>query len=268
MSVLGRSYIRVVFVTIGAGLLAAALLQGTQHPADTRPHLIAPIFLDTGPHGIRSLLYFAFVGDGDSFYPPDDEYDQTDRRFYVREYHPSGESNCVAGYPAYPNEVNVKWPTLDLAIGQCTENAWLRIRFQEVRQFHAFVETTHRSRDVPPFLTQVVAPTREFRLIARTETGIAIVNPTDKAQDVTVVYTHGGTPPLTSRQNTLTIDPWAKVSRFLSELVDLEDLDDPPWGVVQVQGETEIAVAAVAYSRETDWFQTLLVSPQPSSSTQ
>ena len=101
-------------------------------------------------------------------------------------------------------------------------------------------------------------------------TGIAIVNPTEESQEITIRFYQSGIPPLDIRESVLTIPRQSKVSRYLSDLVDLEGLEDTLTplrkhnaGVVRIQGETEIAVAAVQVSEATQWFQTVLVSPEP-----
>lgn len=94
--------------------------------------------------------------------------------------------------------------------------------------------------------------------------------PSCVSQAVTIRFYQSGIPPLDIRESVLTIPRQSKVSRYLSDLVDLEGLEDTSTplrkhnaGVVRIQGETEIAVAAVQVSEATQWFQTVLVSPEP-----
>lgn len=120
----------------------------------------------------------------------------------------------------------------------------------------------------PP--VQLIAPI--FPQIDGLESSLyfAIVNPTEESQEITIRFYQSGIPPLDIRESVLTIPRQSKVSRYLSDLVDLEGLEDTSTplrkhnaGVVRIQGETEIAVAAVQVSEATQWFQTVLVSPEP-----
>lgn len=249
-----------VFLMFMSGVLTDSSAQETQ------PHLIAPIFPQIG--GLESKLYFALVGGGDSRRTLPDG--TRVPGIQVDEYQESWMNpalSCGADYLPEPNNVIVHHRILSLDVGLCTANGWLRVHYSGgIHTTHGYVLTRHEDRDDEPFITPLVRPAAVFRLIVtgapHEETGIAIVNPTEVAQAVTVTYYQSGQPPLLTRQGKVTIDPWSKVSRFLSDLVDLEGLDDIG-GAVRIQGETGVAVAAVRYSRKTKWFQAVPVSAEP-----
>ena len=58
-----------------------------------------------------------------------------------------------------------------------------------------------------------------------------------------------------------------RMSRFLSELVPLEEYDAPSSGIgglVHIQGETQIAVGTLNFFRETRFFGGIPVGTEPS----
>lgn len=122
-----------------------------------------------------------------------------------------------------------------------------------------------------------VEPARTFRLFARrfteSETGVVVVNPTEEDQTVTVRFY----PSVTGRpqpvlEQTWTIQRRHRLSRFLSELVTLEDevfnhLGNVS-GVMRITGETSIAVGALEFNYRTGRFRSTPVVvevPEPQS---
>lgn len=137
---------------------------------------------------------------------------------------------------------------------------------------HAFVKIRHERIPRPDIIVAAVRPARSFRMIVEEyegeSTGISIVNPTPRPQEVTIEFRQNNHPDYEVRKNSLSIDPWKKASRFLHEFVDMEGLEVHPGfpyvkGVVLVRGQTEIAVGAVEYSRKTDWFSAVPVKSEP-----
>lgn len=246
-------------------IVAIAILTGCIQAAEHGPdpvQLVAPIFPQIG--GLDSRLYFALVSDKE--YPRATPDDILIPGIHIEEYQETyGDParGCGVDHAPDSNHVMFHHGVLDLTVGTCTENGFLLVRFRGDREIHAYVKTWHEDFPDDPFLTQAVRPAAAFRLIVEGQmTGIAIVNPTDSDQKVTVKFYQSNSDSLKMRESVLTIKRWSKVSRFLSELFDLEGLD-LPWGVVRIQGETEIAVAAVQISSKTQRFQTILVSAEP-----
>ena len=156
-----------------------------------------------------------------------------------------------------------------------TDNGWAKITFPDFAEVYAVNTTWDRKRPGLYVESQVVEPANAFRLFARLteegETGIAIVNPTDAAQSVTVTFYEHGPESGRVSNRTWEIEAQSKLSRFLRELVPLGG-DPPPStisaepirfnGVVRVQGQTVIAVGALWFSRETEWFSSVIVTTE------
>ncbi len=122
-----------------------------------------------------------------------------------------------------------------------------------------------------------VEPARTFRLFAHrfteSETGVVVVNPTEEDQTVTVRFypsVSGRTQPVL--EQTWTIQRRHRLSRFLSELLPLEDeifnhLGHVS-GVMRITGETSIAVGALDFNYRTERFRSTPVVaevPEPQS---
>lgn len=166
-------------------------------------------------------------------------------------------------------------------------NGWVELTYPAGRELHAVVKVVyHGDRNGVGFTeTEMIVPTVEpapaFRLQAIrtkwTETGIAVINPTDEPQDVTVVFYPSqwdGILPQhiwtvgPSLQRTWTVGPRHRLSQFLSEFVDLEEVlpfQDHDWvqGVVRVIGEADIAVGALDFNHGTGRFTGVPVSAEP-----
>ena len=222
---------------------------------ETWPHLIAPIFPQS--EDLDSDLYIAVGECGNS-------------RLDLDEYNSIGISRYGASYPVEDNEVTVHHGHVDFATGGYIVNGWIRIRYPEIHLVHAMVKTWRRSHPETPFISQVVRAAPVFRLIGevspRGETGISIVNPTPNLQSVKITFHQVGAFEQFQRRGYVELDKWQKASRFLSELVDLEGLERNSrggiQGLVRIEGEEEIAVAAVGYSRATNWFHTVPVAAE------
>ena len=100
------------------------------------------------------------------------------------------------------------------------------------------------------------------------QTALVIVNPTEETQTVTVTfYSRDLEDPL---REMVRIEPLHSLSRFLSELVPVDEhLDHRDKelgrvgfirGLVEVSGETEIAVGALDFFRESGRFRSVPVS--------
>ena len=150
-------------------------------------------------------------------------------------------------------------------------NGWARIFVPKNRQVHAVYGAGHyreRGRSVS-FIAR--PPARVFRFVggydsrphpsvndANHDTGLSIVNPTDTEQTVRVTFHRtyprdsDGEPPTIPRtvQGTVKIPAMHRVSRFLTELVPIQEKfpgEHVLGGVIRVEGETEISVAALHY---------------------
>ena len=162
--------------------------------------------------------------------------------------------------------------------GNWIGNGWVRLTYPSNRELQA---TSHISsyRDGEfafTALSSAVKPSSDFRFYGvrcdGEETGISIVNPTSQAQTVTVRFHPGWLTPVTNQrpgsiERTWEIAAMHRMSRFLSELVPLEEYDAPSGGIgglVHIQGETQIAVGALNFSRETGFFGGAPVSAEPS----
>ena len=231
--------------------------EGPPFPDDPN-QLIAPIFpQDIGD--VDSELYVT-ISEGERF-PLD-----------WREFYSDGTTETGFIYADIGvNTVLTHSGWADLT-GRYVPNGWIRIRYPEPDRVHAFVKIRHRRIPLREVLVQAVRPARAFHMIIEEyegeSTGISIVNPTPKSQRVTIQFQESNYPNYEVRQTYLRIDPWKKESRFLHEFVDMEGLEIHPSfpyieGVVLVRGQTEIAVGAVEYSRERNWFSTVLVKPEP-----
>lgn len=155
--------------------------------------------------------------------------------------------------------------------GPFTDNGWAKISFLADLDLYAVNTTWDRKRPGLHVESQVVTPASAFRVFARTtaegETGIAIVNPTETAQSVSVTFHEHYPRSGRISGKTWEIEARNKLSRFLSELVPLEENPDLTTtaegirinGVVRIQGESVIAVGALWFSRATQWFSSTLV---------
>ena len=169
------------------------------------------------------------------------------------------------------NSFYVMYPVDDIG-GSYVGNGWARILVPENRQIHAEFSVGHKRepRRVARFIA--MPPARSFRLWGRntddrrgpwedgsnTDIALSIVNPTDEEQTVTVTFHRvdpsdsDGEPPRIPRtiQGELKVPAMHRVSRFLAELVPIgEKYPEEQYlrGVVRIEGETEIAVAALQY---------------------
>ena len=168
-------------------------------------------------------------------------------------------------------------------------NGWVRLTYPSNRHLHAVshLHLTVYSKPRVEFETMIraVEPARAFRFVARqvghAETGIAIINPMDQTQDVTVRFYPTSTPyrhlPEVLEQ-TWTVEPGHRLSKFLTEIVPWSEITpvnevlatvDQPWrisGVARVIGETEVAVGALDFYRRIGRFVGVPVSaesPEP-----
>lgn len=159
-------------------------------------------------------------------------------------------------------------PFLDIVGYDFIGNGWARIHVPQDREFHATYTVHERSNEDNQATWTAAPPGRAFRLWGRYNSGeslgLAIVNPTETEQTVVVEFhrtdPHAGDTsakhlPLVFRGE-LTIPPMGRVSRFLTEIVILPEVESIPHqesigGVVRVSGETEIAVAALQFQWRT-----------------
>ena len=170
------------------------------------------------------------------------------------------------------NSIEYLAPFFDIA-GNTPEvgSGWARIFVPKNRQVHAVYGAGHhreRGRSVS-FIAS--PPARVFRFVgsydrrphpskndANHDTGLSIVNPTDTEQTVRVTFHRtyprdsDGEPPTIPRtiQGTVKIPAMHRVSRFLTELVPIQEKfpgEHVLSGVIRVEGETEISAAALYY---------------------
>ena len=226
------------------------------YTVDPEQQLVAPIFPQSTGYksGFDSTLYLT-AGTGEK------------STIRLREFNQQGASRVSIGGTILPHEVFEHEGDVGEFTGYRIENGWIRILHAERHLVHGFVAVRDQGRNLTPFVAQVVQPTRTFRLIGEVspngETGISIVNPTSHLQSVKVTFHQVDPFDQSQRTGHVQLDSWQKRSRFLSEFVDLSDLErdhrDTLQGVVQIEGENEIAVGAVRYVPKTQWFQTVLV---------
>lgn len=152
--------------------------------------------------------------------------------------------------------------------GNFIGNGWVRLTYPADRELRATSHiTTYRDGDRTfTAFCSAVEPASDFRFHGRRvdgeETAVSIVNPTGSDQSVTVRFHPGWLTPVTNQrpgsiEKTWEIAAMHRMSRFLSELVPLDEYDVPSDGIgglVHIQGETQIAVGALNFSRKTRFF--------------
>ena len=162
--------------------------------------------------------------------------------------------------------------------GTWVDNGWARVLYPEGRDVRVVATMVVEDDPERSANFSAVPPASSFRLVAwlregpsdpyspQGETAVVIVNPTEGAQDVTLVF-HGrdfrgpGIASFSVRES-VRIDARHSLSRFLTELVpSAEDYVDEGTvkGILQVSGETEIAVGALDYFRDTGRFRSVPV---------
>ena len=164
-------------------------------------------------------------------------------------------------------------------------NGWVRLTYPANRQLHAVAHLGLYPDSRKVFGTQVraVEPAVAFRFVARqvghAETGIAIINPTEETQNVTVRFypMPSGHRHLPILEQTWTVEPGHRLGKFLTELVPWNQI--PPVnevvpadqhrhgrfisGVARVIGQTSIVVGALDFYRRTGRFVSVPVSAEP-----
>ncbi len=165
-----------------------------------------------------------------------------------------------------------------LYLGETIENGWARIVHPENRNLHA-VSTVYKYRNDPAATLSsaasaaAVEPAPAFRFFGfrwdreDQETAISIVNPTHDEQGVRVqMYVTYGKPLRRPVEARWTIAPMSRLSRFLSELIPLEESVGNPHhfgGIVRIIGESRIAVGALGFSHETGDIRHVPVVAEP-----
>ena len=155
--------------------------------------------------------------------------------------------------------------------GNWIGNGWVRLAYPSNRELLATSRiTSYRDRELGA-MSSAVKPSSDFRFYGvrwdGEETGISIVNPTSHEQTVTIRLHQWKDGSLVVIENTWEIAPMNRLSRFLSELVPLGDYADNSGnisGLVHVQRGTQIAVGALNFSRDTEFFGGIPVSAEPS----
>ena len=175
------------------------------------------------------------------------------------------------------NQIQVN-PVADMDQG-FVDDGWAKLTYPANRQIHA-VSVLENYRNLAlsaQFLA--VAPTREFRLFGwyrrderpdfpRAETALIIVNPTQHRQAVQVSMHLRYPDPEKVVVQEWEVGPRQRLSRFISELLPLEDEVEDPWhviGSVRVRGETVIAVNALNFYWKTGNFVSVPVVAVPTS---
>ena len=253
------------------GLLLLPLLLATGHsPLTTtdpplRKILIAPIYPQTWP-----LVTYAEVFDIQGRHTRFDVHEFTEKGGYVLGggvHHTAGSNNAATVSFFHDFE------------GRALGNGWARFTyFDKDRDLRAVCRIVKYEGSKPKFTALVsgVKPAGRFRLYAQRvdgfETAISIVNPTEADQEVTVRFHAGWVPRSNTRpdppfvEKTWTLGPMTRLSRFLTELVPIEGyypVEDAPFGLVEVQGATQIAVGALEFDHDTGFFQGAPVFVQP-----
>lgn len=166
-------------------------------------------------------------------------------------------------------------------------DGWARLFVPENRQIHAEFSVSHQRERGQSASFIAVPPAKVFRLWGRywflppesgpeqnTDIALSIVNPTDAEQTVIVTFHRtyprdsDGEPPTLPRtiQGGLKIPAMHRMSRFLAELVPIREKFPEEFslrGVVRIEGETEIAVAALQYYWNIPYFRGIPVSAEP-----
>lgn len=167
-----------------------------------------------------------------------------------------------------------------LYLSETIHNGWAWIVYPENRKLLA-VSTVLKYRDDPTSTlssaasSAAVEPAPAFRLFGfrwdkdDQETAISIVNPTHEEQRVRVqMYVMYGKPLRRPVEARWTIAPMSRLSKFLSELIPLEESVGNPHhfgGIVRIFGQTRIAVGALGFSHETGDIRHVPVVAEPQS---
>ena len=253
------------------GLLLLPLLLATGHSplTTTAPPskiLIAPIYAQTWPL-VTQVTLFEAHGRAMSF----DLHEYTEGGAYILGggvHHSLGNnsSKTISFFHDFS--------------GRRLGNGWARYTYEgQDRKLEGFVTVAKYKQPTPEdgherevtARTRAVEPARSFRLVAYRdsieETAVSIVNPTEVDQDVTIRLYRGWTQrDRWSVEKTWTISRMARLSRFLSELLPIEDYANRhgvTYGIVRIQGETWIAVGALGFDHETGEFWGLPVFAEP-----
>ena len=160
-----------------------------------------------------------------------------------------------------------------LFLHKTIENGWAWLIYPSNRKLHA-VSTVWKYKDDEIEYTAssaAVEPATAFRFGASRwegrETAISIINPTENDQEVTIqMYAMYGKPLRRPIEASWTIGPMGRLSRFLSELLPLEESVGNPHdvgGVVRIIGESLIAVGALGFSHETGEIWNIPVVAEP-----
>ena len=202
----------------------------------------------------------------------------------VEEVKPNGHVNVGTSLPGGIEE-NDWWDVSASAFlaEKYPENGWARITYPADRNVRAVA--TMASKDDPEISTKFVAvpPVPSFRLMAwrmdrnsdryypRGETAIVIVNPTEEEQRVDIVFYgrdfRSGQGHTDFRTRTWRyIGPYQSLSRFLTELVSSVmnySRDGFIKGILEITGETVIAVGALDFFRNTGQIRGIPVEVAP-----
>lgn len=162
--------------------------------------------------------------------------------------------------------------------GDWVDHGWARLTYPADRELHVVATVEDYRAGEKSANVTAVAPGPAFRLSGwyRTveiepggETALAIVNPTESRQNVTVVFHRRYPEPRKMISRTWTIEAMHRMSRFLSELVPAAREKTQAeccqaYGVIHIQGESLIAVGALEFFWETGHFRSVpIVATSP-----
>ena len=251
-------------VTIGLVLLA--LVTSGTVPGQPQPEtktLIVPIYFQARPFDTTFIITEA---SGRQVDVDVEEYTSTGRRTVSKSFAGGVEEN---GWWFVFASLDLTPPWID--------NGWAKIIYPEDRDVR--VVATMHNKNIPESDSNftAVAPSPSFRLLAhstsRSETAIVIVNPTEEEQDLALLF-YGWDRRKDQGRTKFRAQGWARVapkhslSRFVTELVPqvstYANEAGSIGGLLKISGDTEIAVGALDYYRESGRFKSVPVFSETS----
>ncbi len=195
--------------------------------------------------------------------------------FWVREYTEAGDFVHGEGEERFLAEDASEGISFHpLFLHTTIKNGWALLLHPSNRKLHA-VSTVWKYNDdtiESRVSSAAVEPAAAFRFggfrVEDRETAVSIINPTGHDQRVTIqMYAMRGKPLRRPIEASWKIGPMDRLSRFISELLPLEESVGNPrdvGGIIRVAGESRIAVGALGFSHGTGkiWHVPVVAEPQ------
>jgi hypothetical protein len=246
---------------VALGLVLLALVASGTTPGQPQPEtktLIVPIYFQVRPFDTTFIITEA---SGRQVDVDVEEYTSNGRQTVSKSFDGGVEEN---GWWFVFASLDLTPPWID--------NGWAKIIYPEDRDVR--VVSTMYDKNIPESGSNFTAvpPSPSFRLMthstSRSETAIVIVNPTEEEQDLRLLF-YGWDRRKGQGLTKFRTRGWARIapkhslSRFLTELVPqiltYANEAGSIGGLLKISGDTEIAVGALDYYRETGRFKSVPV---------